>query len=976
MTENPLLGAALAYAARGWPVFPCSPATKAPLTKRGLKDATTHPDMIRGWWGRWPKAMIGLPLGGPTGLFALDFDPREEVDPESGEVTQFTYRQLRADTEAMIGGELPATAASRTPSGGFHIFYRQPEGDEIRNRGNLPPHVDVRGLGGYVIAPPSMREDGKAYAWVDRRDPADCPPEAPPPALVDLLRAPKGGLTNGANRGPQENRSPPDAGDSVRKYALSALDAEARALAGMGSGGRNKALNAAALKMGGFVSAGALSVAMVRAALLEACQTNGLAADDGLRACEATFDSGFKAGLANPRDLSGIEARYPREGGGSRGRGLAPARTRSPQGEAASSSPSADPSAPSAPPAPPGADGFQEPSHMGGRSARRREERWGPEGAWNWAWVWQLAGAIRAVKRASFLPRTDLGNAERWALHHGRDFRHADALGWLGWDGTRWKREGGDPRSYPPMLGRSAIATVRSIQLEARYIKGTGCPDLSASAMAGVRYNPDGRDHVLKWVGPKDDKRPILLSDAHAQFGRDCESSGRIGAIASLARLQPGISVNPDCFDRQPMLFNVANGTLEFHRPARKGERARVFLRRHRRDDMLTKASPVFFDPEAGAPLYTAFFERVQPSPEMRRFLHAWAGYTLTGDTGEQCFLIAHGTEGGNGKSTWELARAYVMGDYAQKVKVETFLDGNFEQSGAQASPDIARLPGARMVYTSEPKAGKRFAEDLIKVVTGSEVVTARHLNRDFFDFIPEMKISVACNRPPEASDDKAFWRRVRLTPWDVSVPEGERDKHLGHKLQGEGAGILNYMIAGALDWMEGGLPVPDAVTEATQRYQDESDPLGRFLRLAVTPDRLCRVQSSHLFDIFAAWCAFTGEKEWTQTYFSRKLTAKGFQKITSNNVYWLAMRPVLEPEAFGERQYDSHGKMTGWKAHEALDESRVPKDGAYLDPTAKARAGSIEGEDSTPAGAVEEAAAGMPPAAPRPQGNPYDDDW
>lgn len=609
---------------------------------------------------------------------------------------------------------------------------------------------------------------------------------------------------------------------------------------------------------------------------------------------------------------------------------------------------------------------------MGGQRRRRRDERWGPGLAFSWVWVWQLAAAVRAIRRASFLPRTDLGNAERWALHHGRDFRHADALGWLGWDGARWKREGGDPRSYPPMLGRSAIATVRSIQLEARFIESTGCPDLDAAALVGVRHDPDGRNVVLKWVGPKDEKRPILLHQSHGQFGRDCESSGRIGAIAALARLQPGVSVSPECFDREPMLFNVANGTLEFQRPARKGEAARVILRRHRRDDMLTKTAPVAYDPEARAPQYTAFFERVQSSAEMRRFLHAFAGYTLTGDTGEQCFLIAHGTEGGNGKSTWELARAYVMGDYAQKVKVETFLDGNFEQSGAQASPDIARLPGARMVYTSEPKAGKRFAEDLIKVVTGSEVVTARHLNRDFFDFMPEFKISVACNRPPDASDDRAFWRRVRLTPWDVSVPEGERDKHLGAKLREEGSGILNYMIAGAIDWMEGGLPVPDAVTEATQRYQDESDPLGRFLRLAVVLDRQCRVQSSHLFDIFAAWCAFTGEKEWTQTYFSRKLTAKGFQKITSNNVYWLAMRPALEPEAFAERQYDNHGKQTGWKAHEALDESRLPKDAAYLDPTAKARGGAVSGAD-----VVEVAVDGPAPAPPAgPEEDVYGDDW
>jgi phage/plasmid-associated DNA primase len=240
------------------------------------------------------------------------------------------------------------------------------------------------------------------------------------------------------------------------------------------------------------------------------------------------------------------------------------------------------------------------------------------------------------------------------------------------------------------------------------------------------------------------------------------------------------------------------------------------------------------------------------------------------------------------------------------------------------------------MVYTSEPKQGQKFAEDLIKVVTGSETITARHLNRDFFEFAPEFKISVACNRPPEASDDKAFWRRVRLTPWNVSVPEGERDKTLGKRMEAEASGILNHFIAGAIDWMEHGLPVPDEVRAATQRYQDESDPLGRFISMALAIDPACRVQSSHLYDIFKAWCRFVGEKEWSQTGFSKALNRKGFQKIQSSNIYWLGLRPAYEAEAFVEPLRDDYGAVIGSRARDERDEGHAADPAAYLDPSAR----------------------------------------
>ena len=197
------LAAALAFAARGWPVFPCNMANKQPLLAAmkdpktgkkiagtgGVSRASLHPEEIRAWWKKWPLAMVGLATGHGR-LFVVDFDPR--VDEATGE--EWTLERLKGELEAQLGTALPPTLAARTPSGGVHLYFLWPDdgGEPIRNRGNLPTHVDVRGLGGYVIAPPSVMEDARRYRWLRGLGPDDVEIVEAPAELVAVLRAPKG----------------------------------------------------------------------------------------------------------------------------------------------------------------------------------------------------------------------------------------------------------------------------------------------------------------------------------------------------------------------------------------------------------------------------------------------------------------------------------------------------------------------------------------------------------------------------------------------------------------------------------------------------------------------------------------------------------------------------------------------------------------------------------------------------------------
>jgi hypothetical protein len=209
-----MMEAALTLAARGKTVFPVQPRGKIPLTSHGCKDASTDPAIVRSWWTTWPTANIGLATGPASGVFVLDIDGLE------GEAS------LKA--LEMEHGHLPPTVEAITGGGGRHLFFRWPAGMEISNSaGRLGLGLDVRGRGGYVVAPPSIHPSGKGYAWsVDAvQEPADAPRW-----LLDLIIRPPDEATQrtppaewlelmkGANEGSRNETITRIAGKLIRCY--------------------------------------------------------------------------------------------------------------------------------------------------------------------------------------------------------------------------------------------------------------------------------------------------------------------------------------------------------------------------------------------------------------------------------------------------------------------------------------------------------------------------------------------------------------------------------------------------------------------------------------------------------------------------------------------------------------------------------------------------------------------------------------
>jgi RecA-family ATPase len=274
--------AALRYAARGWHVLPCDPESKRPLIMHGLHAASIDTAQIEAWWQQWPYAMIGVRTGCESGIIVLDVD----VDPATGvdgfaAITELEKRH----------GMLPDTLRATTPRGGEHLYFKWHDGVH-NNTGKLGDHVDVRAKDGYVIVPPSMRSDRKAYSW--REDALPEPAEAPA-WLIELLTTPEPPIPTTAPT-PRSNGN----GDA---YARAALDAECTAVASTAPGKRNHQLNKSAFSLGQLVGGGVLTEGEVKSYLHDAADACGLTKDDGRDSVKATIESGLSAGLKQPRTV-------------------------------------------------------------------------------------------------------------------------------------------------------------------------------------------------------------------------------------------------------------------------------------------------------------------------------------------------------------------------------------------------------------------------------------------------------------------------------------------------------------------------------------------------------------------------------------------------------------------------------------------------------------------------------------------------
>lgn len=420
----------------------------------------------------------------------------------------------------------------------------------------------------------------------------------------------------------------------------------------------------------------------------------------------------------------------------------------------------------------------------------------------------RILKAIEAEDDTDTYHRTDLGNANRLVRDFGNEICYCKEIGrWFVWDSTRWEMD------TTGAIDRLAVKTTLNIYSEAK------------DAM-----DKEERVAICKWA-------------------TQSESKQKLQSMIDLAKIHIKTSIKQEQLDQYPWLTCVQNGMIDLRNGAHLDSDPGAYCTRQINSD---------YDPEATSPRWEAFLEQVLPDANVREFVQRAIGYTLTGEISEQCLFFLYG-EGRNGKSTFLETLTHLLGDYARTTRAETIM---LKRGDAGIANDVAALRGARMVSASEVNEGQRLNEALIKTMTGGDTIDARFLYAESFNFKPVFKLFMRGNHKPKISgNDAGIWRRMRLIPFIVNIPDEEQDKQLGNKLLEELPGILNWAVRGCLDWQTNGLAAPSAVKEATQEYRDEQDILGAFFVENCQFDQYARCDKTELWHLYKEWANKNEEK-------------------------------------------------------------------------------------------------------------------
>jgi putative DNA primase/helicase len=278
---------------------------------------------------------------------------------------------------------------------------------------------------------------------------------------------------------------------------------------------------------------------------------------------------------------------------------------------------------------------------------------------------------------------------------------------------------------------------------------------------------------------------------------------------------------------------------------------------------MITKLAPVRYDTKARCSRWEKFIGEVTcGDKDLAAYLQKAVGYALTGLTEYEVFFILYGEKTRNGKTTLIETIVNIMGEYIRNTQAQSLARRSID--GAAATPDMARLKGARLVTVPEPEKGLELNIALIKQLTGGDIYTARFLNANPFEFKPEFKLFINTNYLPRTADDTVFASgRVKIIPFDRQFTEQEQDKGLKKlfRWRENKSAILNWAVLGWRLIQEVGFTTPARVNEAIEAYRSEADIIGMFLSEHTCAKEDGRIPTGELYAVYSDWAKANGYK-------------------------------------------------------------------------------------------------------------------
>lgn len=472
------------------------------------------------------------------------------------------------------------------------------------------------------------------------------------------------------------------------------------------------------------------------------------------------------------------------------------------------------------------------------------------------------------VQWCARLDHSDTDNAARLLSHFGRDLlvvtqTKARAPLWAAWTGRNWDADTGGPRAF-------AIAQKVGSRI-AMEIPLIGPTEAEAKVLAMAEALADKAPDELKAsekatldLAGKIGERVRKRKDSRMKHAVTSKNKGRIEAM--LACGGPHVMRDPNAFNADKLKVAVNGHTLVFrkfvrdeviHRGDPDNEReievpdAEMIVHQgHRREDLITQVVPVDYDKDADCPRWRAFMSQMLPIADVRRMVQVASGLGLVGITVQKLFF--HYGAGANGKSVYMETLCRLLGDAAVTLPASSFIGEG--ASGGQATPDIARLYGRRMLRVKELPEGEELRENFVKEATGGEALSARDLFLGYFDFEPLFTAHMSGNGFPRITGtDEGIWRRMAVVHWPVQVPVEARlpFEEMVARFEPEYPGILNWLIEGVLIYLRDGLKIPDEVTAATAEMRFEMDPTAQFCRDCVVADEQGEVRGSALYDAY-----------------------------------------------------------------------------------------------------------------------------
>ena len=435
---------------------------------------------------------------------------------------------------------------------------------------------------------------------------------------------------------------------------------------------------------------------------------------------------------------------------------------------------------------------------------------------------------------------TDTGNAARFGRRYPDQVKYVFGLGWVVWDDLRWKRDG------TAQIMELAKQVARDI-----YKEGEALDD--------------------------DDARVAIARHAKASH-----QAPRLKAMLELALSLPALVTEAKLLDAHDMLLGVANGVVNL----KTGK-----LQPARREDLMTRHSPVEFDPKAKCPLFEMFIDQVTGGDKaIARYLQRVVGYALSGATSEQCLFFLYGN-GANGKSVFlNVVKALLGSELAKQTAAETLMAKRSSQTN-----DLASLHSVRAAIANEVEDGTQLAEALVKQMTGGDAVKARFHYQEFFEFVPKFKLFIAGNHKPIIHGrDNGIWRRIRLIPFEVTFAAGQQDRHLLENLRSELPGILNWAIKGCRDWQKMGLATPKVVADAVDGYRQEMDIIGQWVedeRFEKGPR--FETKAGEAYQSYKFWCERNGYRPMAAGTFGRDFGGRYHKAKRKDGNYYIGIKVV-----------------------------------------------------------------------------------